>query len=775
MLTAEKIVPLINTNKPSNIIELIKKSFKNLLENQLEKFWNSETIRKRLQRMPLEQITECNKRRKKYWENNRTLPCYACKYYNRSLRILMTNLFDMDVENVTANEKKEIKPIHLLRVIVKGGSAKSLRQNYMIQLAEVLDCLGNTMLSCASLNDGEITSEFLAKFLHDTHEINTKLDSNKEEKDFMLLSCPMDIKAYNKVETCLLYYWEASICFRYGKDMKKAAGSMKKILRVIQNYLRVEESAKGSDRTNTPEDRNRIKVRIGEFLNEIKNRIVKQSLLCLYSHYNYINAVEIQRLKWIFSVQMYENISLNRLTLFPDVEEIMLIYYELIKMCIVEEGDDKSKNVVKNELEDTRMHIEAFARTELRKISYSWNSIEERNENFNVRLVNIYKNLALGALRHDYTMYERILSLHTKTMINRHILEQTFTGLKNLGGEKTKGSKEYFEVFKDMLDEKKTDKITDVWKLYFPHDKNNEDNVAERFRTLEFLILDSIYCLTEILDTISPHMTTTLFTHSFIGTIYHSLNQWNYLFDSLFRFYKFFDEREQIAYGRESNTESEILFNQYDVESYLDRPKCNKTCSRYAGLDGFEVDKETAVMDWRSKCPYYNKECAKKGNRYDYDKAELRRSYNGDAYRNTSEKLHAIWHCRSLSDRLFNSLIGLIGKPNIQYTFTNYSGEMALVSYRSAIQLHREGREYKDMISRMYYIDDELKNDTVQFDLALERFKINSDYIDNRIRDLMGSLTESLYDIENFCMDKETKSSLSGRFVDLFPNVSTEE
>ena len=96
---------------------------------------------------------------------------------------------------------------------------------------------------------------------------------------------------------------------------------------------------------------------------------------------------------------------------------------------------------------------------------------------------------------------------------------------------------------------------------------------------------------------------------------------------------------------------------------------------------------------------------------------------------------------------------------------------MALVSYRSAIQLHREGRAYKDMISRMYYIDDELKNDTVQFDLALERFKINSDYIDNRIRDLMGSLTESLYDIENFCMDNETKSSLSGRFMDLFPNV----
>ena len=71
-------------------------------------------------------------------------------------------------------------------------------------------------------------------------------------------------------------------------------------------------------------------------------------------------------------------------------------------------------------------------------------------------------------------------------------------------------------------------------------------------------------------------------------------------------------------------------------------------------------------------------------------------------------------------------------------------------------------------------LDDELKNDTVQFDLAVERFKINSDYIDNRISDLMGSLTESLYDIENFCMDNESKSKLSGRFLDLFPNIKTE-
>ena len=77
-----------------------------------------------------------------------------------------------------------------------------------------------------------------------------------------------------------------------------------------------------------------------------------------------------------------------------------------------------------------------------------------------------------------------------------------------------------------------------------------------------------------------------------------------------------------------------------------------------------------------------------------------------------------------------------------------YSMEMALKSYRSTIEVHREGKAYKDMMSKMYYVDGDLKNDTVQFDLAVERFKINNGYIDKRIKDLMEFETNSLYDIE---------------------------
>ena len=69
-------------------------------------------------------------------------------------------------------------------------------------------------------------------------------------------------------------------------------------------------------------------------------------------------------------------------------------------------------------------------------------------------------------------------------------------------------------------------------------------------------------------------------------------------------------------------------------------------------------------------------------------------------------------------------------------------------------------------------MDDDLKNDTIQFDLAIERFKVNSGDIDSNINHIMNCVTDSIYDIENFCSDNETKNKLERRFPDLFWNVS---
>lgn len=729
-------------------------------------FWNAPHRRKRLRRMPLKNIRKCNEKRKEFWEHNRVLPCYACKYYNRSLRIIMHNLFDVDAENVDdRSQKTESKTINIFRQIVLGGSAKSMRQNYMLQFAEVLDCLGNTTLSCSEIKEDELTSNFLAKFLHDVHEMNDKIDKPKDVRGFELLSKPN--KNLTKVEICILYYWEASLCFRYGKEPKKAFGSMKKILRVIQNYLRVAE------KVMEPEAKVKCKVRIGEFLNEIKNRIVKQCLLCLYSHYNYINIVEIQRLKWIFYTQMYENISLNRLSLFPDVEELMLIYYELIRLCIINE--EEYMRLADDELSKTREDVVAYSRGMDKVSGFSWYTVKERDEDFNQRLIGIYNNTSMGTLRHENTVYERVLSLRMKTELNRYILGKAFPGMERMSHDR-----DIAVFFVRWLTHNPVEKSDSCWKEFFPDETFCADvdsikrTVTDRLNLLEFLIRDSMYCLTTILETITPYTTSTLFTNSFIGSIYQSLGKWNMLFDALFEFYKFFDLRQQPVLNPGKDRMTEDYFKTYDRQCRTECPHSCHSMPEPQYWNQLQADDciSKMTMAWQSGCPFYRiTDCHIKKNRFERFSEYIRSQLNEDEIEKTGNMYNAIFGCSNISDRFFSSILDTINKPNIQYTLVNYSKEMAIKSYRNAIELHREGNAYKEMISRMFYLDDDLKNDTVQFDLAMERFKINTDFIGSCITEVMDSLPDSLYDVENFCTDNESGASLSHRFPDRIWNT----
>lgn len=732
---------------------------------QMIPFWTQRLAR--LKKLSVDDIEKCNKTRKEMWKKKRTMPCLACKYYNRSLRNILENLFGVKSEDLRTDlsKKQESKTIKLLRLIVINGSAKSMRQNHMIQFAEVLDCLGNTILSCSNFKEDGISSRFLSKFLHDVHVMNRSMDETMEVKDFKLLNgIPEEL---SKLEVCILYFWEASICFRYGREQKKAFGSLKKILRVIQNYLRVVE------KTGDMELRARCKTTIGEFLNEIKNRIIKQALICLYSHYNFINAVEIQQLKWIFYTQMYENISLNRLSLFPDTEEIMLIYYEIIRLCVVDKAQFK---VADERLDEVRADIYAYAKEDMAYIGYTWENVEERNEDFNNRLVGIYNNLSMGSLRHENTVYERVLSLRMKMILNRHILFMAFPDLQSLWEKPVQPHKSHAQVFlKQLTDKGKLKKTDDSWKRFFPDEKFNDSQdeewgiVSDRLHLLEFLIRDSIYCLTSILETITPYTTTTLFTHSFIGSIYRSLNKWNILFDVLFWYYKFFDERNPLPeICKDSDRKREELFARYDRKIKIKNQAC---CSHMCHLYNNSNDSRM----WQSECPYYGTTgCEAKANRFEKNKWVLK-TLTRKEIEKISKKYQEIWHCYNLSDRFFESVLSAMDKHNIQYTLTNYSGEMALKSYRNAKEVHREGRAYKEMISRMYYLDDDLKNDTIQFDLAIERFKINSDHIENSIKSVIEGLTDSIYDIESFCTDNETKATLEKRFPDVFWNIHEDD
>ena len=65
----------------------------------------------------------------------------------------------------------------------------------------------------------------------------------------------------------------------------------------------------------------------------------------------------------------------------------------------------------------------------------------------------------------------------------------------------------------------------------------------------------------------------------------------------------------------------------------------------------------------------------------------------------------------------------------IHHIYTNYSAEMAVKYYLAARGENSEGIEYKNLIYGMYVLDDDLRNDTSQANLADERYLLNSGII----------------------------------------------
>ncbi len=752
---------------------------------------------------------DCNKWVKKQWTSNKTVPCYASKYYHKALELLLSNLFnEIPIEH--GKGKKRTKqsscdPISVLKNIIAGGSAKSMCQNHMLQMAEVLDCLGNVMLSCARTEENGIKTlidtEFLCFFLYDVHEMNKNIDNDKNEGMFKLVK--YNKEKLSKFETSILYFWEAHVTFKYAQDYKKAADCLKKILRAIQNYLRIvddeieynkiikyskNELTKEKDKGEKIRELERSKILIGEFLNEIKNRIVKQCLILLYSHYSFINLVEVQRLKWIFTVQMYENISLSRLTLFPDLEEVMLIYYELIELCIVSDPvnkgcvdyfksiqDDISKNNKVLQKRENEVEVN-------KKSSFCWSSLSERNQDFEQRLIGIYNSMSMNQLRHENTQYERILSLKFKSVLNKYIINEAFPDLMqrhdSIEQQTTYYTKQLLGILK--CDSNKSENIR--WKCFFKKiykkaDDCKKESLSDKLWLLEYLIKDSIYDLTDIIENITPYTSTTLFTSSFIASVYKDLNQWTILFDSLYKYLRLFDDEKKLSEINDSDCieRENKFFKIYDQKIKGNCPNQPNYCKSY--IESVDADPKKKNVMWQSRCPYYDvTNCQIKKNKLQIakDNLDANNGYEKLDIVSLGEKYRKIYKCQNVSSRIFASVLEQIKKPNMHFLNSSYTCEMALKTYRKAREIHREGRAYKDMISRMYYLNDDLKNDTVQFDLAIERFRINSENIDHSIEMMLDCTTNSVYDIENFCTDNQTTDTLNRRFSDKYWNVDEE-
>ncbi len=68
----------------------------------------------------------------------------------------------------------------------------------------------------------------------------------------------------------------------------------------------------------------------------------------------------------------------------------------------------------------------------------------------------------------------------------------------------------------------------------------------------------------------------------------------------------------------------------------------------------------------------------------------------------------------------------LLGYDDLYFIYQAYHYEKTVEFYDLAISTHTSGRGFYRFIEDLYYLDDDFNDDIVHFNIALERYRINS-------------------------------------------------
>lgn len=224
---------------------------------------------------------------------------------------------------------------------------------------------------------------------------------------------------------------------------------------------------------------------------------------------------------------------------------------------------------------------------------------------------------------------------------------------------------------------------------------DNSDYLCDKkYQLLKYLIADSLFCLNKISDLITPQYNTPLYNKAFIGEIYEKGSIWNHILITF---------RETLLYTESKDKE---FFLSHMMKRY--NMHCRHDEIRHI-MD--------AVSNYLSTVPSWINEKAK----------------GTDAITDIYDKI-----CPRAHRRLTNSY--LLGN--------------ALDYYRHAIDMHSSGKTYKEMMTTLYFLEDDLRNDSLYFNFAIELYYLNINYIQEQIEQLLkyydANKDKGLFDKNNY-------------------------
>lgn len=616
-------------------------------------------------------IQDCSKRITKLSDAGYKLPCNACKYINRSLIILMKNMFRED-DVIGADFEKGGKAVVLLEY-TSHKHLRHLRQSQVSLLASKVEQLGNVILSCAStdvrLKDRvkELDSEISVEVV-DLLERLSREDVDEDERRWVLDNFKKQIEAkestadsthLSKLDKVLLYYWAAYRYYVIASMYKEAEQCIERVAKVLEDYLLAINFDKKKEKLN---ERLKIVNRLygvaGKF--ELIENLFKNAAVAVGRQYDNFDMAEIHENKWLFHMERADDVDLVKLSIFPNLQSVFNTVVRCKLLCM-QYLYQKERNA----------------------------DVEEAYKNY---LAKIYNRVA-PSLRHEKTFKGEVESYYMKVWLNHLVLHEVLNGeilrpereacLSGVVNPDLEHHKVFYEKLKGFLNPSDEDSL--YQKIF-----EANGSVRSKLEIMNFLVYDTMVCLTNVLKTLTPHNHITTFSNSFVAEIYDMLWEWSQYYELLYDLYIYY------RYEKEENEEG--------------KKSVVKMSSRNTGLDIDELEK---LM----------KGCVDLMNA------------DGIPYKDAFGYLYS---------KLLLNLRHDMDDATIHHIYTNYSAEMAIKYYRMARDINSEGLAYKNLIGNMYVLNDDLHNDTCQFNLADERYMLNSGLIYSKRREL-----EKMYEQSN--------------------------
>lgn len=353
-------------------------------------------------------IMACGKRRNAL----KNIPCSACRYYDRSLSLLKTEMIDGLRDKEETEYRHHSKVFLFLDAIYCDEEVDkerprliTLRYNNLTQAALTLDAMGNTLLSCASDKD-----MINIAFLNDLFSLQSIKQPERRSKTLKTLRDCYKRKEIQHFKKILLYFWAAMKYHEKAGNNKESVQCLLKIMKVTMSFLAKHPNTHSELINMDPID-------------ELLSWAINQ----LYSTPVFYNIKEVIKLREIIKHKKTK-INLSMSSIMPEVEELLLAYYEIA-------------------LEQKRCS-------------------SKKNEYLKL-IGNFYGSLSLSCLRNDSLTYNRVISLLFKAKLNERLFEEL--------GFKFSNSPDKNNVIFNKIDENIVRDIVREC-LHFPEDSNMIEN-----------------------------------------------------------------------------------------------------------------------------------------------------------------------------------------------------------------------------------------------------------------------------------------------------------